>query len=213
MILSTSEQKEQTEMLKHQRTSVSFSDDVTTFEIPRLDAGEMIEVHYSRSDYRKFQRTQQIRVDRQIAKQARRMIEDASASLEAHTLELAWMRTPVDDLLLVKPPTMPVRQASSRKMIVSDVSTYEVAFSEPPPVRRVSSLRIAGSPTPVALPVRQASRSRIPVAEIRPTNGKVSEPLAAPVRQDSKMKIKDMVIAQAALPESPRSRLDGALAA
>jgi hypothetical protein len=210
MKLSTSEQKEQTKMLKHQRASVSFSDDVTTFEIPKLDAGETVEVYYSRSDYRKFQRTQKIRVDRQVAKQARRMKEDATATLEVHTLELAWMRTPVDELLLVKPPTMPVRQASSRNMIVSDVSSSEVAFSEPPPVRRVCSSRIAVSPTS---PVRQASRSRNPVADIRPANVTVSKPPKIPVRKHSKMDIKDMAIAQAALPESPRSRLDGALAA
>jgi hypothetical protein len=217
-------------MLKHQCSSVSFSDDVTTHEIPRLDADETDEVHYSRSDYKKFQIAQQIRVDRHIAKQVRRMIEDVSATLEAHTLELVELQTPVDDLLLAK-PSLPVRQTSSSRMKVSDVSTTEVAVSEPPimPMRRVSHSRITVAVSePPIMPVRRVSHSRITVTDFSPTpvelsepittdtktaNVKVSEPPTAPVWQDSKMKVNDMAIAQVTLLKSPRFRLNGALAA
>jgi hypothetical protein len=212
MSASTDEQKERTKMLKHQRSSVSFSDEVTTHEIPRLDADEMAEVYYSRSDYKKFLIAQRIRVDRQTAKKMRRMIKEASAILKAHTLELAVMQAPFDDLLLVKPPTMPVRQASSRNLKVSDVSTFEVDFSEPPSImsaQQVSSSRIAVtdlSPTALALSepfsmhVQQASISRKIVADMGPASVKVSESPTKPVWQDSKLSINFMAIAQVALP-------------
>jgi hypothetical protein len=218
MISSTSpyEQKEHTKTLKHQRSSVSFSDDVTTHEIPKLDADERAEVYFSRSDYKKFLIAQQIRVDRHKAKLMRRMIEDVSATLEAHTLELVELQTPVD-LLLVQP----VRQTSPSRMNVSDVSAFEAAVSEPPcmpvrmPVRRVSHSRITVtdfSTTPVTL-------SEPPIiTDTRTANVKVSEPpttlmCAKPVWQDANMKANDMAIVQVAFPTSPRSRLDGALAA
>jgi hypothetical protein len=71
-------------MLQHQRRSVSFSDNVTTHEIPRLDSDEKAEVYYSRSDYKKFLIVaQRGREDRQ---QERRTKKYAWAILRARTL-------------------------------------------------------------------------------------------------------------------------------
>jgi hypothetical protein len=170
-------------MLK--RTSVTFSDDVTTHEIPKLDKCQTADVYYSRSDYKKFQNAHRIRVDRNIAKQVRRMIEDASATLEAHDLELAGMQTPVDDLLLVKPPSMPVRQVS-RSM-----------------------------PTPVALskrPSMPVRKKTVIVKDVWTENAKVSVAPTRPVRQASQRNVHDMPIEQVAVPESLGSLLERALA-
>jgi hypothetical protein len=206
------EQKEQTNMsLKHQRNSVSFSDDVTTHVIPKLNACETSEVYYSRSDYKKFHIAQRKREDRHEAKQMRRMIEDASATRDAHALELAGMQPPIDDLLLVQPPSMPVRQVSG--------SMNSTALVQPPsmPVRQASSSMIL---TPAALserpglPVRQAASI---VTDIWNPNVKASEPRkgppSRPVRQASKMNVNKMEIEQNAFPESLGSLLDRALAA
>jgi hypothetical protein len=194
MIASTYEQKQQTKMVKHLCT-VSFSDDVTTHEIPKLDAGAAAEVYYSRSDYRRFQISKRIRDDRYTAKQMRRMIEDASATMEVRALDLAGTQAPFDDLLLVKPPTMPVRQTSVSRMKVSDLSTFEVAVSEPP-----------------TMPVRQLSCSGNICTDVRTANVKLSKPPTRPVRQVSKRNVIDMAIVQAAIPTSPGSRLNGAIA-
>jgi hypothetical protein len=203
MIASTYEQKEQPKTVKHLRTSVSFSDDVTTHEIPKLDDGEAAEVYYSRSDYKKFQKAQRVREDRKTVKQIRRRIEDTFATLEA--LELSGMQTPpADGLLLVKPPSMPVRQASSERpsmpvrqaststIIVTDFSPTPVALAEPP-----------------SMHVMQASRSSNGFTDIRTTAN-----ATRPVRQLSRKNVFEISIALAVFPDAPASRLDsGALAA
>jgi hypothetical protein len=194
MMPSTYEQKEQmtSESLIHQRCTVSFSDDVITHEIPRLDADETADVYYSRSDYKQFQIAQQIRVDRhRLVKQVERMIEDASAILEAHTLELDRMQTPaVDDLLLVHPATMmPVRRRASSpsRMEDSDVSNFEAADSDSPsmPLQRRNS-------EPPRKPVRRVSKSRITVTPDLFSSAPavaLSEPPGMPVRRVSKSRI------------------------
>jgi hypothetical protein len=203
------EQKEQTNMLKHHCHSVSFSDDVTTHIIPKLNACETSEVYYSRSDYKKFHVAQRRREDRHEAKQMRRMSEDASATREAHAQELAGMQPPIDDLLLVQPPSMPVRQVST--------SMNSTPLVQPPslPVRQASSSMIL---TPVALsgrPVLPERQAASIVTDIWNPNVKLSPrkgPPARPVRQASKRNVND--IEQNAFPEeSLQSLVDSALAA
>jgi hypothetical protein len=188
---ATYEQKEYTKMLKQQRNTVSFSDDVTTHVIPKLNACETFEVYYSRADYKKFHMAQRMREDRQEAKQMRRMIEDASATREARAQELAAMQPPVDDLLLIQPPSMPVRQVSG-SIVLTPVT-------------------LSGRP---GLPARQATTI---VTDIWTATVKVSEPRKGPptrpVRQASKMNVNEMGIEQNAFPESLGSLLDRALAA
>jgi glutamate synthase domain-containing protein 2 len=223
MAYTTYEQKkEQTKMWNHQRNSVSFSDDVTTHVIPKLNACETSEVYYSRRDYKKFQMAQRMREDKHEAKQMRRMIEDESATREAHARELAEMQPPVDDLLLVQPPSMPVRQVSSSLNFAPagmQPPVDDLLLVQPPsmPVRQVSS---PTNFTPVALsrrpglPARQAASI---VTDIWTPNVKVLEPRKGPptrpVRQASKMNVNDMEIEQNAFPESLGSLLDLALAA
>ena len=185
------EQKEQTKMLKQQRTTVSFSDNVITHEIPKLNACDTAEAFYTRSDYKKFQIAQRMREDRHEAKRMRRITEDASATREAHALELARLQPPVDELLLVQPPSMPVRQVSS------SLISMPVVLSRRPD-----------------LPARQAV-----VTDIWTANVKVSEPRKGPptrpVRQTSNRNVIDidMAIEPKAIPESLGSLLNRALAA
>jgi hypothetical protein len=186
------EQKEQTKMLKYQRrTTVSFSDNVTTHEIPKLDASDTAEVYYTRSDYKKFQIAQRMREDRHEAKQIQRMIEDASATRDKHALDLARMQPPVDDLLLIQPPSMPVRKVSS------SLNSAPVAISGRP-----------------GLPARQAA---IIVTDIWTANVIVSEPRKGPptrpVRQASKRKVNDIPIEPNEIAESLGSLLNRALVA
>jgi hypothetical protein len=202
---TTYEQKEHTKMLKQKRNSVSFSDDVTTHVIPKLNACETSEVYYSRADYKKFHMAQRMREDKQEAKQMRRMIEDASATREARAQELAAMQPPVDDLLLIQPPSMPVRQVSGS--IVPSM-----------PVRQVSGSIIIF--TPVALPRRPglpARQAATIVTDIWTANAKVSEPRKGPptrpVRQASTRNVNDIGMETNAFPESLQSLLDRALAA
>jgi hypothetical protein len=168
------EQKEQTKMLKYQRNTVSFSDHVTTHEIPKLDACDTTEVYYTRSDYKKFQIAQRMREDRQEAKRMRRMIEDASATREKHALEMARMQPLLHDLLLsILPPSMPVRQVSG------SMNSTPVALSGRP-----------------GLPARQAA---IIVTDVWTANVNVSgareAPPTRPVRQTSNRNINDKAIA------------------
>jgi hypothetical protein len=174
------EQKEQTKMLKHQRNTVSFSDTVTTHEIPKLDACDTTEVYYTRSDYKKFQIAQRMREDRQEAKRMRRMIEDASATREKHALEMARMQPLLHDLLLsILPPSMPVRQVSG------SMNSTPVALSGRPGL----PARLSGRP---GLPARQAA---IIVTDIWTANVKVSGPSKKPVRQVSNRNVNDKAIA------------------
>jgi hypothetical protein len=186
------EQKEQTKMLKQQRTTVSFSDNVTTHEIPKLDACDTAEVYYTRSDYKKFQIAKRMREDRHEAKRMRKLIEDASATREAHALELARLQPPadaLDDLLLIQPPSMPVRQVSS------SMNSAPVLLSRRP-----------------GLPARQAAI----VTDKWTANVKVAEPRKGPptrpVRQESKRNVNDMAIEPNEI-ESIGALLNRALAA
>lgn len=178
-------------MFKYQRrTSVSFSDDVTTHEIPKLSSRETAEIYYSRSDYKKFQIAQRMREDKQEAKQIRMMIEeDVSATREAHVLELPEMQPPVDDLLLVKPPSMPVRQVSSTALVAP--------LGRPSPPSRQAAIEVTDIWTDTN------------VKNLSPRKG----PPTRPVRQASKNNVNDIPIAHDVFPESPGSHLDRALAA
>jgi hypothetical protein len=147
--------------------SVSFSNNVSTHEIPSLDADDVAELYYSRADYKKFQIAQRVRIDRCIAKQVKRMVEDASATLmETHNQELATMQTAKglsDDFPLVEPPIKAVRRGSTLVVTDNAIPTK--------PVRRGSTLMTTDNTIPIK-PVRRGSTlmttdNAIPIKPVR----------------------------------------------